>query len=96
MSGYVVGQIQQITNADSFGAYQAAAIPTLAKYGGKLVLNGAEIDAGDGGWNPAGIVAVEFESIGQAHEFYNSSEYQAVIRMQFDSADSITEFIDVH
>ena len=95
MSGYVVGQIQQITNADGFGAYQAAAIPALAKYGGKLVLNGTKIGAGDRGWNPAGIVVVEFESIGQAHKFYNSPEYQAVIGMRFDSAVSSTIFIDV-
>lgn len=66
MAGYVIGQIKEFKNTDGFGAYQGAAGPTAAQYGGKLVLNITKIESGDGGWDPAGMVVIEFESVEQA------------------------------
>ena len=94
MPGFVIGQVKEITNADGFGAYQGAAIPTVVQYGGKLVMNSTKIDAGDGGWNPAGMVVLEFESVEQARKWYNSPEYQAVVSQRFGSADSALIIVD--
>jgi uncharacterized protein (DUF1330 family) len=88
MPGFVIGQLNAITDAAAFGAYQGAAGPTVAQYGGKLVLNSTKIENGDRGWNPAGMVVVEFESVDQAKKWYNSPEYQAVVGQRFSSADS--------
>ena len=62
MAGYVIGQLSGINDADAFNAYQGAAIPTVAQYGGKLVVNSMKVDSGDGGWAPSGIVMLEFQS----------------------------------
>ena len=94
MAGFVIGQINEISDGDAFTIYQDRAIPTLAQYGGKVVINSAKINAADGGWAPATIVVVEFESVEQAHKWYNSPEYQAVIGQRFDSSDSSVIIID--
>ena len=94
MAGYVIGQIKEFKNTDGFGAYQGAAGPTAAQYGGKLVLNSTKIESGDGGWDPAGMVVIEFESVEQAKKWYNSPEYQAVIGQRFNSTDSALIIVD--
>jgi len=94
MPGYVIGQLKEIADEDAFGAYQGAAGPTVAQYGGKLVINSTKIDSGDGEWNPAGMVVLEFESVEQARKWYNSPEYQAVIDQRFDSTDGALIFVD--
>jgi uncharacterized protein (DUF1330 family) len=40
------------------------------------------------------VVVVEFESYEQAKKFYDSPEYQAVIKQRFDSADSAVIIAD--
>ena len=49
MAGYVIGQIKEFKNTDGFGAYEGAAGPTAAQYGGELVLNSTKIESGDSG-----------------------------------------------
>ena len=94
MAGYIIGALQGITDAAAFTAYQGAAGPTVAPYGGKLVLNSSKVEQGDGNWAPAGMVIVEFESAAQAKKWYNSPEYQAVIGQRLQSADSAVIIVD--
>ena len=77
MAGYFMGVVHSISDAEAFGAYQQVAEPTLAKYGGKMVLLSSGVEAGDGDWSPMGIVLFEFKSGRQARKWYNSPEYQA-------------------
>jgi uncharacterized protein (DUF1330 family) len=94
MAGYVIGQIKAFNDADAFAAYQCGAGPTVAQYGGKLVINSVKIESGDGDWAPAGMVLLEFESVEQARKWYNSPEYQAVVGQRFSSADSALIIVD--
>ena len=94
MAGYIIGVLQGITDAAAFTAYQSAAGPTVAQYGGKLVLNSRKVEQGDGNWAPVGVVIVEFASAAQAKRWYNSPEYQAVIGQRFQSAESAVIIVD--
>lgn len=58
------------------------------------MINSTKIDSGDGDWNPAGMVVLEFENVDQARKWYNSPEYQAVIGQRFNSADSAVIIVD--
>jgi len=91
---YVIGQLREITDSEAFWAYQDAVGPTLAPYGGKPVVKGTKIEAVDGGWNPIGMVVVEFESAERAREWYDPPEYQTVIGQRFNSADSAVIIVD--
>jgi uncharacterized protein (DUF1330 family) len=66
MAGFVIGQLKEISNPDAFGVYQGVAIPTVVQYGGKLVMNSKKVEAANGGWSPAAVVVIEFESDEQA------------------------------
>ena len=94
MPGYVIGQLKELKDSDAFNAYQSVAGPTVAQYGGKLVLNSFKVDAGDGGWSPTGMVIIEFESADQARKWYHSPEYQAVIGQRTSSTDSALIIVD--
>ena len=95
MPGYFMGMVHGITDEAAFGAYQHVAEPIIKQYGGKTVFVSSGVEAGDGDWSPMGISLVEFESSDQARKWYNSPEYQAVIRQRLASTDSNTVFIDI-
>ena len=94
MAGFMIGQLKEISNPDALGVYQGVAIPTVVQYGGKLVMNSKKVEAANGGWSPAAVVVIEFESVEQARKWYHSPEYQAVAGQRFDSADSAVIIID--
>ncbi len=94
MAAWVIGEIQKVNDQAGFSAYQQAAGPTMAKYGGKPVAGGTKIEVGDGSWSPSGVVVFEFESLAKAKEWYNSPEYQAVVGQRLSTADSGLIFVD--
>ena len=67
---------------------------SFAQYGAKFLLNSRTVETLDGDWQPSGVVVVEFENYEQAKKFYDSPEYQAVIKQRFDSADSAVILVD--
>lgn len=94
MAAWVIGAIQSVNDAAGFAAYGEAAGPTVAKYGGKRVAGGTNIEVADGSWSPAGMVVIEFENLAKAKEWYNSPEYQAVVGQRLNTSDSGLIFVD--
>ncbi len=94
MAAYVFGAMQSVSDPAGFAEYQRLAGATVAQYGGKLLAGGNKIEVADGNWTPAGVVALEFESLERAKEWYNSTEYQAVIGRRFQSAQGGVVFVD--
>ena len=94
MTTYGIGSVLSVRNPEGFAAYQQVAIPTLAKYGGKVLAGGTNIEVADGAWSPIGMVVIEFESMAKAKEWYNSPEYSAVKSQRFDNTDSGLVFLD--
>jgi len=76
MTAYVVFCTDRIGDRDAIRRYRAAAIPTLAASGGRVIagpataatLEGAGVDA---------LVIVEFESVAAARAWYDSPAYRA-------------------
>ncbi len=94
MAAYVVGAIQNINDPAGFAEYQRLAGPSVAKYGGKLILNGNKIEVADGTWSPAGLVVLEFESLERAKQWYSSAEYSPLVSRRTASAESGLIFVD--
>ena len=94
MAAYVIGAAQDVKDPAGFAEYGQLARATVAKYGGKRVLGGGNIEVGDGTWAPVRIVVLEFESLECAKEWYNSPEYTAAKSRRFQSADSSLIFVD--
>ncbi len=95
MPGYFIGVVNGVKDEAAFGAYQGVAMPTIEKYGGKMLWVSTGIEVADGSWAPQGMILFESESSEQARKWYNSPEYQAVVGQRISSTDSATAFIDV-
>ena len=58
--------------------YSAVAGPSIKKFGGEVLFKGkAETLSGNSEYDM--LVIVKFESVDKAKEWYNSSDYQAII-----------------
>ena len=94
MPGYIIATLDCVNDPEAFADYQKSASTTFAKYGAKFLINSRNVESLDGDWQPSGVVVVEFESYEQAKKFYDSPEYQAVIKQRFDSAESAAIIVD--
>ena len=90
MAAYAFGARLSVKDPEKFSAYQQAAGPTVAKYGGK----GTNIEVADGTWSPIGLLVIEFESMAKAKEWYNSPEYSGIKSHRIDNTDSGVVFLD--
>ncbi len=87
MSAYVVVHAT-VKSPEKMAEYSAAAGPTLAAFGGKLVSRGAsETLAGS---QPHGVMVVlEFPDRASAKAWYASDAYQAAIPTRLEAMDSL-------
>ena len=87
MAAYVIGDIE-ITDPAVFQEYQRLAPPLIAKYGGKYLVRGGEMEKIEGEWNLKRMVVLEFESVERAKEFYDSEDYEPVKQIRLRSSNS--------
>ncbi|HTS53293.1 MAG TPA: DUF1330 domain-containing protein [Burkholderiales bacterium] len=74
MPAYLISTIE-VGDPAGYEEYKKLVPPALAKYGGKFIVRGGEIEYKEGDWRPKRIVVVEFESMDRARAFYCSPEY---------------------
>ena len=85
MSYYLVVNFD-VTDQKMYKQYRSVVDPTLTKYGAKiLVLDHAPNDIE--GESRHTLVVLEFESEEAAMRWYNSPEYQAVVRLRLDATE---------
>ncbi len=94
MAAWLFASIQSINDPAGFREYQQLAGATLVKYGGKGLGGGNKIEVMDGDWSPVAVVAIEFESLAKAKEWYNSPEYQAVLPKRLNTTNGGVVFVD--
>ncbi|HEY8565695.1 MAG TPA: DUF1330 domain-containing protein [Beijerinckiaceae bacterium] len=73
--GYVIARVT-VTNPEAYAEYVKGASEAIAKYGGKPLVRGGQVETLEGEGRPRNVV-IEFESFEQAKRYYHSSEYQA-------------------
>ena len=80
ITAYVIADID-ITDPVAFEEYRKFAQPTVAAYGGKYLIRGGGCEVLEGVWSPKRLVVLEFESMGQAKQWYGSPEYSKALPM---------------
>ncbi len=85
MSAYVVASYR-ITNPEPYWAYPPAVLPTLAAHGGEILVAdyGSEPIEGQ---PPSVTVVARFPSKEAARAWYDSPEYQAIVRLRTDNTE---------
>ena len=74
MAGYLIGDIE-VTDPETYAKYAAGVPATVAAFGGKYLVRGAQGDVAEGTWTPKRLVVLEFESLERAKAWYDSPEY---------------------
>ena len=87
MAAYVIVDIE-VTNPESFEEYRQRVPPLIAKYGGKYLARGGEMEKVEGDWSPTRIVVLEFESMERVKEFYYSEEYAPLKKLRLSATKS--------
>ena len=87
MAAYVITYLD-ITDPQAFAAYQAAAFPTIATYGGRPLVAGGNLEVLEGMLHPKSVVVLEFDTLDQARKWYASPEYAKTIPMRQRAADA--------
>jgi len=87
MSAYLISTIE-IKDPAGYEEYRKLVGAPLAKYGGKFIVRGGEIEYMEGEWRPKRVVVVEFESLDKARAFHRSPEYAEAIKIHPRTSES--------
>jgi uncharacterized protein (DUF1330 family) len=74
MTAYVIVDINVIDPV-RYEDYKRLAAPTVELYGGKYIARGGKTEPLEGDWSPTHLVILQFESLEQAKNWLNSTEY---------------------
>ena len=85
MAAYLMGQIEEVTDAAGFGQYREQVGPLIAQYGGRFLAVG-EAGENEGRWGPETYVLIEFPSLERAREWYGCAEYRPLKELRQRSA----------
>lgn len=87
MAAYLIAELK-VHDDEEFGKYKEQVAPMVEKYGGRYLVRGGAIFGLEGDSAPERMVVIEFPSMEKAREFYDSEEYQPVMELRLNSADS--------
>lgn len=87
MAAYMIAEIE-ITDPEGYQAYAKLAIPSIQRFGGKILVAGETIENLEGDWQPKRLVIIEFASMEEAKRWYHSEEYTPLKHMRFKATNS--------
>ncbi|TAN50254.1 MAG: DUF1330 domain-containing protein [Betaproteobacteria bacterium] len=93
MSAYVIAEVS-VTDPKRYEEYRRLVPATLAKHGGRFLVRGGAVETKEGGWTPARLVVLEFASMAQARDWYDSPQYQQALAIRLQSANSKVIFAE--
>ncbi|MEO6187615.1 MAG: DUF1330 domain-containing protein [Ginsengibacter sp.] len=85
MPAYVIVEIE-IEDHASYEEYKKLTPPSIAEYGGKFIVRGAQTEILEGDWNPGRIVVLEFPSAAHIKEWWSSPAYTEAKKIRHRSA----------
>jgi uncharacterized protein (DUF1330 family) len=87
MSAYLIVDID-VRDAAGLEEYRNRVPATLTKYGGRFIVRGGKFQKLEGTWDPKRLVLIEFPSIEQAKQWYDSEEYRPLKAMRLKASTS--------
>lgn len=85
MAGYLIANIE-VTDPAKFEEYRQKVVPVIEKFGGRYLVRGGDIRRLEGSLDR--LVVLEFPSLDAAQRFYDSPEYQPMLKLRLASARS--------
>ena len=80
MKGYWIAIYKDLKNLENIEKYAEKATPAIKKYNGKILARGGKVKTIEGTPSPR-TVLIEFPSLQEAINCYQSDEYQAAMKI---------------
>ena|ERR1700737_4398243 len=77
-----------VKDADAYKTYASRVQSTLDPYGGKFVAKGGQTETLEGASPAGGVVIIEFPSMQDARQFWDSPAYREILPIRLKSATS--------
>ena len=87
MKGYVIANVS-VEDAAAYEGYRSRTAAIIEQYDGRFLVRGGAVEVREGEPGISRLVILEFPSVDAARTFYDSPEYQAILPIRFDTADS--------
>jgi uncharacterized protein (DUF1330 family) len=87
MKGYVIANVE-VTDPVAYEAYRSQTAAIIDQYGGRFLVRGGAVQVREGDPGIGRLVVLEFASVEAARTFYDSPEYQAILPIRFETANS--------
>lgn len=82
MTAYAISEVEVLDEAQG-RRYRELAEASIARYGGRYLVRGAQPQVPEGQWVPdERVVVVEFPSMKRLREWYASAEYAAALEVR--------------
>lgn len=92
MPAYFIVEIE-ITDPEAYKRYTARTPDIIAKYGGRFLVRGGNGEAIEGA-PPARIVVIEFADRAAAKRFYDSPDYQEILKIRHSASKGRMMLVD--
>jgi len=87
MKVYLISDVE-VLDAERYAEYRQAAEPIVIRHGGRYLVRGGKTTPLAGGWDPARLVIIEFESQARVDACFTSPEYQRILPLRLASTRS--------
>jgi uncharacterized protein (DUF1330 family) len=87
MAAYIIID-SNITDPIRYEEYKTLAAPTVELYGGKYLAQGGTTEILEGSWAPGHLFILQFDSVEQAKNWLDSTEYHEPRRLRHETAVS--------
>ncbi|MFB6277496.1 MAG: DUF1330 domain-containing protein [Halothece sp.] len=94
MSAYCFADILKINDSDKFEAYRDRVFANVERHGGRYLAVGGQVNRVEGDWQPTFPVIIEFPSLQQALDWYNSDDYAELKALRLAAAETNAVFIE--
>ena len=92
--GYVIAQIAQIDDQETYARYRDLVGPTVASHSGRFLVRGGAAQRIEGDEPCGRVVIIEFPSVAQATAWYNSADYQTALALRLASSTGTVMIVE--
>ncbi len=93
MAAYMVVRAD-IKDPERYKDYTAKTPALIEKHGGRFLVRGGSVETLEGREENRRVVIVEFESVEKARVFYQSPEYQELVKISSEAGDRELILVD--
>ncbi|TPI27497.1 DUF1330 domain-containing protein [Mesorhizobium sp. B3-2-1] len=93
MPAYVISDVT-VRDEEALQTYRSRAAASIARYGGRYLVRGGQVQTLEGEWHPELLIVVEFPDIEQARRWYASAEYATALEVRDAALDRRLILVD--